>query len=203
MIDLKPFCGRDDPREYLNHPWQENGATFATNGHIGIQIKEMRADAVPVHATMAGRIEKLLRNAAANTIPLEIEFPSEAPKTCGHCGGARFVVARDCDECDGDGWFEHGSHTYDCKECRAQGEIHRPAKPEEADAKECWVCEGSGAISRTVWLKAYGVTYGFQEKYLRRLVALPSVRLFVSPDNTKEARFDFEGGSGVLMPCRF
>lgn len=203
MIDLKPFCGRDDPREFLNHPWQENGATFASNGHICIQVDELQPAAAQVSDTMAGRIQRLLTVAHANTTELDIVFPDEAPRECSRCEGSGFVIARTCDECDGDGWFEHGSHTYDCKECKADGEIHRPATVEMAGAKECWICEGSGTISRTIWLHANGVKYGFQEKYLRRIADLPDARLFVGPDNTKEARFDFTGGSGVLMPCRY
>lgn len=70
-----------------------------------------------------------------------------------------------------------------------------------ACAKECWICEGSGTISRTIWLQTNRIKYGFQEKHLRRIADLPEARLFVCPDNTKEARFDFTGGHGVLMPA--
>ncbi|WP_291384992.1 MULTISPECIES: hypothetical protein [Achromobacter] len=202
MIDLKPFCGRDDPREFLNHPWQEDGATYASNGHIGIQVDVVQPDAPAVSATMAGRIQKLLAEARANTIPLDIKFPDVAPKPCPRCEGRGFVIAVECDECEGDGWFEHGSHNYDCKECNASGEIVQPAGRADPKAEECWSCDGNGTVSTHVHLHANGITYGFQEKYLRRIATLPAVRLFVSSDNSAAARFDFEGGSGVLMPVR-
>lgn len=57
----------------------------------------------------------------------------------------------------------------------------------------------SGTISRTIWLEANGIKYGFQEKYLRRIADLPEARLFVGPENTKEARFDFTGGRAICQ----
>lgn len=202
MIDLKPFCGRDDPRAYLNQPWQENGATFATNGHIGIRLDGLQDGLAAAHPKTAGRIPKLLEEARANVIPLAIELPTKRAKPCGHCGGSGYVIAKTCDECEGAGWFEKGSHTYDCKECQEAGTISTPAKQGAAEAEACWVCDGRGTLSRDILLKANGTTYGFAEKYLRLITALPAVRFFVGPDNQRVARFDFDGGSGVLMPIR-
>lgn len=198
MIDLKPFCGRNDPREFLNKPWHENGATFATDGHIGIRVDALQEGIEPVDPKMAGRIEKMLNEALANTTPLEIVFPADAPKPCGHCSGSGRINARTCDECDG-GSFDHGSHSYDCKAC-VSGEIHTPASKDDANAESCWACDGHGTISRRVYLQAEGTTYCFQERYLRSIQGLPSARLFVGGDNQKVARFDFDGGAGLLMP---
>lgn len=200
MIDLKPFCGRDDPRAYLNQPWQENGATFATNGHIGVRLDGLQDGLEAAHPKIAGRIPRMLDEARANAIPLAIELPTDPAEPCRHCGGSGYVISKACDECDGSGWFEKGSHTYDCKECKEEGTIRTPAKQGDAEAEACWVCNGRGTVSRTIRLKANGATYAFAEKYLRLIVALPAVRFFVGPDNHRVARFDFEGGSGVLMP---
>lgn len=200
MIDLKQFCGHGDPREFLNRPWQEDGATYATNGHIGIRLDVLQEGIEPAHPTMAGRIDKMLTDALANTIPLEIKFPTDAPKPCGHCAGGGRINARTCEECDG-GSFIHGSHSYDCKECVA-GEIHTPASNTAAGAETCWVCDGHGIASRRIYLNANGVQYCFQEKYLRSIHGLPRARLFVSGDSHRVARFDFDGGRGLLMPMQ-
>lgn len=200
MIDLKPFCGHGDPRDFLNRPWQENGATYATNGHIGIRVDALQEGAEPAHPTMAGRIDKMLADAVAHTKLLKITFPTPAPKPCGHCGGGGRINARTCEECDG-GTFDHGSHSYECKAC-VSGEIHTPASKSDADAEPCWVCDGHGIASRPVHLNADGVTYCFQEKYLRSIRGLPSARLFVSGDCHKVARFEFDGGRGLLMPMQ-
>ncbi len=45
MIDLKPFCGDNDIRYYLNEPFSEGEFTYATNGHILIRVP--RRDDVP------------------------------------------------------------------------------------------------------------------------------------------------------------
>lgn len=201
MIDLKPFCGRNDPREYLNAPWIENGMTYATNGHMGIRINQPYPGAPPADPYMAGRIEGELQKALAATIPLQITFPAELAKNCDRCTGWRFVVKESCEECEG-GSFSNGSHTYDCKECDGMGEINIPAVRKDPGAVECDACSGSGKVSRYIYLMANGVTHGYQEKYLRLIAALPNVRFFVTDDNTRCARFDFDGGSGVLMPVR-
>lgn len=205
MIDLKPFCGRDDPREYLNQPWHENGATFATNGHIAIMLDGAPDPSLPpADPVMAGRIPKLLAQVAANQQEIAIVLPEEPAETCYRCRGMGFATSKQCEECDGDGWFEHGSHNYDCKECDGSGEDVVPASQNSPGAMECERCDGEGKLfSRYVDLRADGTTYKFQEGYLRLISALPSPRLIVSADHAGAARFEFTGGRGVLMPCRY
>lgn len=205
MIDLKRFCAKDDPRAYLNAPWQEDGSSFATNGHIGIMLAGAPDPSLPpADPIMAGRIPKLLAQAAANQLEIAIALPEEPAETCYRCQGMCFANAQACEECDGDGWFEHGSHNYDCKDCDGSGEHVVPATQESPGAKECERCDGHGKLfSRYVDLHANGTTYKFQEKYLRLINDLPSPRLMVSADRNEAARFEFDGGRGVLMPCRF
>lgn len=47
MINLKAFSAKDDPRPYLNMPWQEDGNSFATNGHIPIQLDGVAGPSIP------------------------------------------------------------------------------------------------------------------------------------------------------------
>ncbi|MNV70720.1 Chaperone protein DnaJ [compost metagenome] len=186
-------------------PWQEDGSSFATNGHIGIMLDGAPDPSIhPADPVMAGRIPKLLAQVAANQQEIAIALPEEPPETCYRCQGTGFAITEQCEECDGDGRFEHGSHNYDCKDCDGNGEHAVPAPQGSPGAEECGRCDGEGKLfSRYVDLHADGTTYKFQEKYLRLIIGLPSPRLFVGADRTEAARFEFEGGRGVLMPCRY
>lgn len=205
MIDLKLFCGKDDPRPYLNTPWQEDGSSFASNGHIAIMLDGAPTPSLPpADPNMVGRVPKLLAQVAANQQAIAIKLPEEPAETCYRCEGSGFAISQQCEECDGDGWFEHGSHEYDCKDCDGSGEHVVSAAQGSPGAAECERCDGHGKLfSRFVDLHAAGTTYKFQEKYLRLINDLPSPRLIVSADRAEAARFEFDGGRGVLMPCRF
>ncbi|MBB1593573.1 hypothetical protein [Achromobacter sp. UMC46] len=205
MIDLKRFCAKDDPRPYLNAPWQEDGSSFATNGHIAIKLTAQADAELPAAApTMAGRIQKHLEQSASHNIDLPIVLPEEQGRACGLCGGSGRLLVDTCTECDGSGSFEHGSHTYDCKECMGHGQHASPALPGSDDSTECDCCDGVGQLfTQYVDLQADGKTYRYQRRYLRLISDLPSARLIVGTDPVEAARFEFAGGSGVLMPCRF
>ncbi|KDC22921.1 hypothetical protein AZ20_4224 [Bordetella bronchiseptica E014] len=205
MIDLKPFCGRYDPRPFLNAPWQENGKTFACDGHIAIQIDAVPDAALPaVDPKMAGRIQKLLSQVESNNVEVAINLPTDPADTCRRCDGSGYTISQACDECEGDCWFEYGTHEYECKECDGEGEHATPATAQTPGAKECDSCDGMGVLlTRYVELHANGTAYKFQERYLTLISRLPSARLIVSGDNSAAARFEFSGGRGVVMPCRF
>ncbi|QET71414.1 hypothetical protein [Bordetella bronchiseptica] len=205
MIGLKPFCGRNDLRPYFNSPWQEDGKVFACDGYIAIQIDAVPDAALPaVDPKMAGRIQKLLSQVESNNVEVAINLPTDPADTCRRCDGSGYKISRACDECEGDGWFEHGTHEYECKECDGEGEHATPATAQTAGAKECDSCDGMGVLlTRYVELHANGTAYKFQERYLTLISRLPSARLIVSGDNFAAARFEFSGGRGVVMPCRF
>lgn len=64
----------------------------------------------------------------------------EACEACEACNGSGVVHERDCDECDGEGEFDHGSHTYVCKNCEGTGDID--ADPSPGEERTCWACDG-------------------------------------------------------------
>lgn len=201
MIDLKPFCGRNDPRTELNQPWCDGGFTYASNAHLAIKIVGERPK-LPGAPSFAKQLARFFEEAHANSVPLPIEFPSQAEETCETCNGKKYTLFSSCGDCSGNGSFEHGQHDYECKECEGSGGYYQPARESDEGSEDCMTCGGRGTTSRYIYLVANGITHGYQEKYLRLIAALPNVRFFVTDDNTRCARFDFDGGSGVLMPVR-
>lgn len=201
-IDLTLFCaGHWDGRTHLQQPWQEEGATFATNGFIAIKVHGADGTMPGPHESMVGRIPALLE-AASGTIPLDIVLPGDAAEQCPCCRRSGYVQEEKCGECDG-GEFTHGSHGYTCKECDGEGSISYPSRQEKSGAVRCFQCDGHGYRSRYLHLESGGKhPHCFQEKFLRLIVGLPGVRLLVSEDLKETARFEFDGGAGLIMPCR-
>lgn len=110
MIDLQPFCGKDDPRAYLNAPFSEGEFTYATNGHILIRVAK-RADIIALPEQMKGRCAKMFwDNPWRELLPIPDVPPAEI-LTCVYCDGAGKLDFGDkdlerCDECEGIGKWE-------------------------------------------------------------------------------------------------
>lgn len=203
MIDFAPFCAKDDVRTYLNQPWREGDDAFASNGYMGVMVIGGATSEMPdPPEKIAGAIKRFLRAAEDCRTEIRVVIPEGDAKECLHCYGSGWLVAEQCDDCDGEGCFDHGAHSYTCLECGGEGETRRPSSSTSKGAIRCPQCHGSGHESRYLKLKAGGVTYQFQEKFLFPIKELPGSRLYVSGDNQKSARFEFDGGSGILMPCR-
>jgi len=148
MINLKPFCGDDDPRDYLNAPFSEGTFTYATNGHILIRVA--RRDDVPEvddKSSMKGKCEKLF---ADNPFVAAVPIPEVPP-----------LVEEDCDCCNGEGTHERKcgkSSDYPCAECNATGSVM--VEPDESK-----------------WPRIEVGNAGFDPRYLRLLLTLPNVQL--------------------------
>jgi hypothetical protein len=85
----------------------------------------------------------------------------------------------ECDECAGGTEPAH-----DCPECEC----------------ECETCDGTGSIVEKASLTIRGSI--FDAKYIRLLLALPSLELPTTIDAIDAMPFKFEGGDGLLMPMR-
>lgn len=204
MIDLTRFSAKDDIRDYLNSPYQEGGHAFATNGVIAVMLLGGAQDGMKaVDEKMAGRVQALIAGTDKFDHELTVTMPADTAKTCPICDGTGFTITTDCDDCDGAGEFEHGRHTYMCKECEGEGVDLQPAKAGASGARECESCGGFGTESRFLSFDGPGGPYKFQEKYLRLALSLPGCRILVGGDNQAAARLEFDGGTGLLMPIRF
>ena len=114
---------------------------------------------------------------------------------CSSCGGRGIVFETECEECDGLGEFKHGQHYYSCKECEGEGCMEADTA-DGANAKPCSKCQGRGEH----WMRHAVGNTGFALPYLRMLKELPNCTLH--PDGEISAKFQFDGGWGVLMPMR-
>jgi hypothetical protein len=199
-IDIQRFCAMNsDPREWLRRPWIEDGTTVATNGHIVVRVDTVLqgeiADAP--HGTMSGRIPKVIAAAAHLDAVVSARDIAITMVPCRHCAGEGTVTDRECNECEGEGEFGHGTHWYCCKECDGDGRIISPVKSDAEGATPCDSCHGSGHD-----FKSY-TTVGnsmLANRYLALLQDLPNCRLALPELSDQPVRFDFDGGTGVLMP---
>lgn len=197
VIDLLAFCDTRDDRAYLQKPIRHAGRLYASNGHIAIRVAD-RAD-VEASDAQEPQCRKLTdfidRTLAQGTTAKYVPIPKKLahPATCMACGGIGKQINPPCPECDGEGSFEHGSHSYKCKACKGRGiQLHHDDRPLDP----CPRCRGTG---RGYTNARVGSTL-FNLEYLLLIRALPGALLAV--EASTEARphlFRFDGGEGVVV----
>lgn len=64
----------------------------------------------------------------------------------------------------------------------------------------CTICGGAGEVEVQTTCEVNGAI--FDTKYVRLIQTLPGVLFPTSPAKLEGNRFTFEGGEGMLMPCR-
>lgn len=149
-LNLAAFCGQHDIRGWMNQPIIVDDYMVATNGHILVAMPLSAGSgqgpnpkwSVPegtlahlrgiIAAAQADSLEARLRVQAHDVLP---RLPA-----CAHCAGTGVVYEVDCDECDGVGTFDHGSHEYSCKHCNATGRLD--AFSDQGNERPCPECEG-------------------------------------------------------------
>lgn len=210
-IDLAPFCGKDDVREYMHAPFAVLGGTGATNGHILAWVADASVGK-PLRKPLGPResesIERLIVRAKADAVDPEAQWIAvdtirTSSRKCAQCEGTGVVQVIECEDCDGDGYFQHGSHDYDCKECNGVGHKNTTGIGEQCDE-----CGGSGE-SEVGQPSSFGVLHQFdgrgftvQSHFISRMRKLPGCKIkrYDSYQNTG-LTFVFNGGVGIVMPC--
>lgn len=194
-INLKRFCAStDDDRACLREPWPHKGWMYATNGHIIVRVP------APDHAGTVAEHDIAER---AVGIFAKCEADGHAPlprlalgQKCNVCRGTGHVYTVKCGECD-DGEFQHGSHTYECKECEGTGRAES-TKAGGGEKTTCIGCHGKGYCGfNRVPIGDKGA--GYDAVYLSWIRALPNA-VFAPGEAEKTAHFKFDGGEGCLMP---
>lgn len=114
MIDLQPFCGRDEYRPYLHKPFSRGAYTYATDGRLLLRVA--RRDDVP-----------------ENDRAPDCEAAVFSKLQCSEYAAPDFALPdvkperEDCILCEGRG-FEHDcpSCQCTCPECDGAGHIEKP-----------------------------------------------------------------------------
>lgn len=168
MTDLKPFCGQNDIRYWLNEPFSEGIFTYATNGHIIVRVP--RVDWVhEAPESMRGKAAKLFADNPPSAMVAIPDIPAVPPQL-------------DCLYCDGKGKIIDGGFAETCEDCDGTG---------KTDARQ--------DIDINAHFLAAPIT--FAAKYLRLIKSLPNGNE-ISPNGIGPAWFNFDGGSGLLIPIR-
>jgi hypothetical protein len=199
---LKRFCQKiRGHRAHLSHPMRHDGYLYASTGWIAIRVED--------DPSIEALDDKEMNTIYSVFKRGEIEFhplPTlpDAVK-CKHCNGTGIQYLEECPECDGEGEFIHGRHSYECKECDCSGEIVSDSASTEPTG--CWHCSGSGEAdyqSGVAPTKVGGVY--FQNQLLRMIANLPNSRIEHAPESDAKSlravHFIFDGGEGAVMPFR-
>ena len=179
-----------DPREYMRAPFTRGDWTYATNGHIAVRVPKIDGmEILPDKhiPKLEGLFESVCFDACIALPPLP---PQEE---CSMCSGTG--ITYECEECEGDGEFENGSHTYTCKECDGSGQVEYSG----GIAVACRHCGGTG--KKLVKTINVGRSH-FDLFYLHLINGLPGARFSPGAGPMDYAWFVFDGGEGVLMPRR-
>jgi hypothetical protein len=184
---LQKFCADGDFRRYLNNPFMQGEYAVASNAEIAIRTTEFEGE-YPAKEDKWVDISAVIDRACKSELPM-LPIPADLPPTklCPDCDRKDWYAKETCDDCNGEGTFEHGRHEYDCKNCDGEGEIKA----------QCLKCGGKGYLIEAVQI---GDAH-FSSSYLALLADLPGIA--IAPNGKDGAAyFKFDGGDGVLMPMR-
>lgn len=200
MKNFDKFLAVRDIRHYLNTPFHIKGVgTIACNGWAGV-VKPAIVDTTP---NLPPKFPEMFRDWFDKLPPPQdgldmkvITLPELLP--CGYCDGTGTAHAKKvCPECAGAGSFEHGNYTYDCKECKGDGEIDDPI----AEPETCGKCNGTCEAFHKIGVGGMW----FSAAWIRLFSEFPNAVIHVgghTGTTSDKAYITFDGGWGVLMPCR-
>lgn len=194
-MDLRRFCSHTRIECML--PWSLGEHTYATNGHILIQVP--RRPDIPERddAPCIDKVMDSLCSGPAWTIP------PVTPKyrQCGTCEGTGLITT--CPECNGVGnvLLSNKYHSYDitCESCDGEGCI--PAPKDSSEQQECIDCGGAKKWPVEEPVKV-GDTCVFNAHYLQLITdECPNARICTKGE-LEPATVIFDGSIAVLMPMK-
>ncbi|ANN70893.1 hypothetical protein [Bordetella bronchialis] len=201
-IDIQRFCAQqDDAREWLHKPWLEDCNTVATNGHIAIVLRTPIVGAVNAEPGpgMRGAVQRLIDQTAGHHLHAALNDVRIVKYDCPYCQGGGFVSCEKCKPCGGEGEFKDADGWHICEECEGDGILTLPRQATDPDAQRCYSCCGTGHEWRSSTMVSH---VNLANRYLSMLQDLPNCVLALPSDPDQAVRFDFDGGTGVLMPMR-
>ena len=176
-----PFCAVNAPlRGAIQAPFDLDGFTLATDGRVIVRVaavagaQECQLMKEPVRAILAAIDGRRGEGIALETMDVP---PLKGDVACPHCRGAKRC---DCSQC----FQENDEHGF------------------------CAQCDGDGVSIERAELVPVGPVQHASHLYLNKLKLLAEVRLFPlmgvpeTGDMYPGIPFTFDGGAGLLMPCR-
>lgn len=203
-LNLNHFCDPEEKRLHCRQPFNWNGKTVATNGHIVVFAPEQPlADLYELTPNLCptNLLDLYEKTHAAEFVPMPPGLPIETIK-CDFCNRTGKCTTNTCDECDGDGEivFHTKYHRYDwdCESCSGEGIIYKPG----GDI-DCHFCYGKG--NHPVFMSSQPIIgVPIQNRYLTLIMDLPD--LFIAAVDMHERKalaFKNLTYSGMIMPLVF
>lgn len=184
-IEIQKFCSTHDVREYCLAPFNQDGWTIATNGHVLVAIPESDDFAKNPGPGKNSATKLLELDFVHDWRPgPDFDIPADAGfKDCPTCAGRGKCEITDCPECNGKGEVEwdSGYHTYedDCLSCLGSGEVGV-----ESDDVDCFDCNGSGKVV-DIYDNIPVLGIPFQPQYVRLINNHPGLEVALSADKAK------------------
>lgn len=213
QIDLTRFvAAKDDGRAFLRAPFATPHGMAACNGHVAV-ITIGDVETATEDSADEGQVELIARLSkwfqAIAALPADgwigLDQLAEAPHTsatCRQCKGKGRCEITTCPDCDGEGEFDHGRHTYQCRECDGAGSETYPTN--DPKAPRCDECCGTGKSGGTQVPGTEAPQHGIATKYHHLLREAPNAQIytkgFVADSRAFAVRFD--GGCAIVMPVR-
>lgn len=207
MIDLSKFTDPNDTRGYCRVQLRLNdGRVVATDGYKLVCVDSFDGDVSALMAAPERQDESICKMLAAHSGATHwqpvasLNIP--APDPCVKCMGSGALIATKCEECDGDGEFEHGRYTYDCQECGGNGTTDTaPCAKDNPDGEECSKCFGTGHKRTPVPVPGLPDDRAVDAKYLSAFP--PDAEIAAMPSNGSHMiALRGAGWIGVLMPMQ-
>jgi DnaJ-class molecular chaperone len=180
-ININDFFCPDDMRSYLATPFQLNGRTIASTGHVLASFPKF-GEFPDCDKSRSEDIQKIVDSihidCAFVHIPDNLKLPDQS--RCGVCDGTGKVQVIKCQECDGSGEVEFdncfNSYEAECKSCDGEGESITKGGNED-----CENCNGSGlAYLRSDYVDVLGVIVN--PKLLNLIINVEGIGVFPLPE---------------------
>lgn len=179
-------------------PFRKDGFLWATNGYMALQIPDTPECTLELNdnAIFLPLVGQLIAGIKLEDCTVSLDF-ALGEKPCDECnvdGYTKKFEQVKCPDCDGYGEFQHGNHTYYCKNCDETGWVDGDKFAQET----CDCCKGTGKMHGDHRIN--GTL--FNGRLLGVLKMLSGVKMWVNPEAGKASTFVFDGGRGVIMPMR-
>lgn len=199
-MNINNFFDSNDIRKHISTPFQFNGRTMATNGHVFLSMPQhgdyQQLDGKGLDL-MIDTINDFPDDKEFMPMPNDLVWPWQYQ--CSECDGTGKATHSKCKECDGSGELEFktdfNSYECGCKSCECSGIIII-----SGGNKNCTNCDGTGKIySKGAWVCVFGIF--INPKYLNYIINEPELKAY---PRLSERKLFFRTGdyAGIIMGVR-